>query len=231
MPSEPDPAALRRPPRRVGASRARGLRPRLFVQALLALLAVTSAAVSNDKTPPGELVDRILAVVNDTPLLLSEVRAVEVLRSLDPSKALEAAIDERLMHQEASRLPQAAVSEEEVQEAVRSLLEKRPELAERLSQEELGRLLRRQLSILKYIEFRFRPQIRVTDQEVREAWDEAFEGAPQGPPFEEAEPELRERLERRELDQRIEEWIRELRQRAEVRYVEGPGSPPPAPPS
>jgi hypothetical protein len=205
--------------------------PRIGVQLLVAVLAGSAVAASDDTAPPVELVDRILAVVNDSPLLLSEVRAVEILRSLDRGQALEAAIDERLMHQEASRLPQAAVSEEEVEEAIRSLLEARSAVVERVPRAEMERLLRRQLSILKYIEFRFRPQIRVTDQEVREAWNEAFQGAPQGPPFEEAAPELRERLERRELDRRIEEWIRELRQRAEVRYVEGPGSPPPAPES
>jgi hypothetical protein len=194
----------------------------------VALLAVTSVAASSDTVPSVELVDRILAVVNDSPLLLSEVKAVEALRSLDRRQALEAAIDERLMYQEASRLPQATVSEEEVQEAVRSLLEGRDELAERVSLAELGRLVRRQSSILKYIDFRFRPQVRVTDEEVRAAWNEAFQGAPEGPPFEEAAPGLRERLERRQLDQRIEEWIRDLRGRAEVRYVEGPGSPPPS---
>jgi hypothetical protein len=191
---------------------------------------VASPVLSNDTAPPVELVDRILAVVNDAPLLLSDVRAVEALRSLDRGPALEAAIDERLMYQEAVRLPQATVEDDEVKDAVRSLLEPRPELVEQVPLEEIGQLVRRQMTILKYIEFRFRPQIRVTDEAVREAWNEGFQGSPEGPPFEEAEPELRERLERRELDRRIEHWIEELRQRADVRYVEGPGSPPsPAP--
>jgi len=83
--------------------------------------------------------------------------------------------------------------------------------------------------ILRYVEFRFRPQIRIRDEELRAAWNEDHQGEPEGPPFEEAALRLRARLERRQLDQRIEEWVSNLRGRAEIRYVEGPGSPPALP--
>ena len=87
-------------------------------------------------------------------------------------------------------------------------------------------MLRRQAAILQYVDFRFRPQVRITEEELRAAWNREFEGEPEGPAFEEAAPALRERLERRALDERIENWVKRLRERAEVRYVEGPGSPP-----
>lgn len=195
---------------------------------VVALLFVAAPAVSGQPVPDVELVDRILAVVDDRPLLLSAVRAVEAVRGLDRGPALEAAIDERLMFQEAARLPQAEVSEEEEEEALQSILGTRPRLGDRVPMSDLERLVRRQLTILKYIEFRFRPQIRVTDEQMREAWNEDFLGQPEGPPFEEAAPELRARLERQELDRRIEGWVQDLHSRAQVRYVEGPGSPPPA---
>jgi hypothetical protein len=47
----------------------------------------------------GELVERILAVVDEKPLLLSDVRAMEVVRELDRGPALQASIDEHLMYQ------------------------------------------------------------------------------------------------------------------------------------
>lgn len=172
-----------------------------------------------------ELVDRILAVVDERPLLLSTVRALEEVRDLERQAALEEAIDERLMFQEAARLPQTEVTEEEEEAALRSLLEARPELATRVPPADLQRLLRRQLAILKYVEFRFRPQVRITEDVLRDAWNEELGGRPEGPPFEEAAPQLRARLEREDLDRRIEDWVRDLRERAEVRYVEGPGSP------
>ncbi len=89
---------------------------------------------------------------------------------------------------------------------------------------DLRRLLRRQLAILKYVEFRFRPQVRVGDDEVRKAWEEEQAGNPAGPALEDAQEEIRSRLERRALDERIEAWVRELRARADVRYV-GPTVP------
>jgi hypothetical protein len=67
--------------------------------------------------------------------------------------------------------------------------------------------------------------LRVGDDEVRKAWEEEQAGRPAGPAFEDEQEELRARLERRALDERIEAWVRELRGRADVRYV---GAPPPA---
>jgi hypothetical protein len=195
---------------------------------VFALLLVAASAVTGQSVSGVEIVDRILAVVDERPLLLSSVRAVEEVRGLGRGEALEETLDEWLMFQEAARLPQAEVSEEEEEQALRSLLEARPGLEDRVPPADLRRLLRRQLAILKYIDFRFQPQIRITEEALREAWNEDYRGQPEGPPFEEAAPELRARLERRDLDQRIESWVRGLRSRAEVRYVEGPGSPPPA---
>ena len=62
------------------------------------------------------------------------------------------------------------------------------------------------------------------------AWNEGYKGEPEGLPFEEAAPELRARLERQALDRRIENWVEDLRGRAAIRYVEGPGSSSSAPP-
>jgi hypothetical protein len=187
------------------------MRSRRAAAAILAgLLAAPGAA-------QGNVVERILAVVDGRPLLLSEVRVLERLRGLDRQAAVDALIDERLMFREAARLPQAVVTPEEEERAFRAL-------APRLSpgsegtEEELRRLARRQTAILKYIEFRFRPQVRVEDLEVRAAWDAERAARPDTPPFEEAAPALRARLEAEELDDRIEEWVGELRAGAEIRY-------------
>jgi hypothetical protein len=188
------------------------------------LLAASSGAAAGPASP-GELVERILVVVDERPLLLSEVRAVEAVRELDRTQALEAAIDERLMYQEAARLPQAGVSEEDLERALDALLQTRPDLTTRVPRPELRRLIRRQAVVLRYVDFRFRPQVRIEEDDLRTAWNEDFEGEPQGPAFEEAAPELRARLERAALDRRIEEWVEDLRGRADIRYVEGPDSP------
>jgi hypothetical protein len=174
-----------------------------------------------------EVIESIVAVVDERPLLLSDVRALQAVRGLGEEEALRATVDERLMHIEASRLPQADVPAEEEDRALALLLETRPALRGAVPEPDLRRLLRRELAILKYVEFRFRPQVRVPDEEVRKAWEAEQAGNPKGPALEDEEEAIRARLERKALDERVEAWVAELRARAEVRYV---GRPPPAGP-
>jgi len=200
------------------------MRSRRAAAFVLALVPVAPAAAQAPASARTEVVERIVAVVDDRPLLLSDLRALMAVRGLAEPAALEGAIDERLMHLEAARLPQADVSAEEEDRALALLLETRPRLRAEVPEPDLRRLLRRQVAILKYVEFRFRPQVRVGDDEVRKAWEEEQAGNPAGPALEDAQEEIRARLERRGLDERIEAWVRELRARADVRYV-SPAAP------
>ena len=166
-----------------------------------------------------------MVVVDGRPLLLSDVSDLARVRGLAEEAALEAVIDERLMYQEASRLTQTEVLADEEERALAALLERKPALPAEVGEAGLRRILKRQITILKYVEFRFRPQLRVSDQQVRAA----FESDPQaGESFEAEKERIRERLERRALDERVEAWVRELRGRADVRYVgrEGPAGGP-----
>jgi hypothetical protein len=185
--------------------------------------AVVAALVPAAPAPARtETLERIVAVVDDRPVLLSELRAHEAVSGLPQDEALEAAIDERLMNAEAARIPQAEVTSDEEDKALALLLETHPALRTEVAEPELRRLLHRQLAILKYVEFRFRPQLRVTDEDVRRAWQEEQAGSPAGPAFEDERDAIRARLERRALDERVEAWVKELRARANVRYVPAP---------
>ena len=187
-----------------------------FFRLLAGLVLALSPPAIAQAPPTVTSIERIVAVVDGRPLLLSDVQAMERVRGLAAEAALEALIDERLMFLEASRLPQAEVLAAEEQRATQELLERRPELGELVSAADLRRIVGRQIAILKYIEFRFRPQLRVSEQEVRAA----FEADPSaGASWEAARERVRERLERRALDERVENWVRELRARADVRYV------------
>jgi hypothetical protein len=192
----------------------------------LAAVLVAAASPAAAPSPRTEIVERIVAVVDERPLLLSDVRALSAVRGLAEGPALEAAIDERLMYVEAARLPQAEVSREEEDGALTLLLDTRPTLRTEVPEPDLQRLLLRQIAILKYVEFRFRPQVRVSDEEVRKAWEEEQAGRAAGLALEDEQEAIRARLERRALDERIEAWVKELRARADVRYV---GGAPPAP--
>jgi len=156
--------------------------------------------------PPAaaEVVERILAVVQERPVLLSEVLVVEAVRGLSRTEALEALVDERLMFEQAARLPQTGVTDEEVARAVAGLRAARPDLEGRVADAALRRLVRRQAAILKFVELRFRPQVRVEET---------------------LPPGEREEEERRALGERIEAWVKDLRAQAEVRYRPSGGGP------
>jgi hypothetical protein len=72
--------------------------------------------------------------------------------------------------------------------------------------------------ILKYVDLRFRPQVRVSDEVVREAYEDEHAGRAEAPAFADAAGKIRDRLVGRDLDARIEGWVKELRAGAEIRY-------------
>ena len=121
------------------------------------------------------VVERILAVVDGRPVLLSEVALFEKVRGDTERQALDGLIDEQLMYREAARLPQAALTEQEEQRAFESLRARVP-VASADEEEQLRRLARRQAAILKYVGFRFRPQVRVSDEAEREGLDLQLHG-------------------------------------------------------
>ena len=164
------------------------------------------------------LLERILAVVDGKPILLSEARLTEALKGVARREAVEALVDERLMLREARQMPRSEPRREEIDEAERTLVTRWPAAAGPAPEAALREMARRQLRILKYIEFRFRAQARVDDQALREAYDAEVKERGNDPGYEGAKDALRQRLEARRLDAEVEAWVQELRSTAEIRY-------------
>jgi hypothetical protein len=138
-----------------------------------------------------DTIERVLAVLDNRPVLLSEVTLQARLLKQDLRAAVESTIDERLMAREAARIPQAASTREEEDAAYQSLVRNLDSDAATADEAGLRRIARRQLAVLKYIEFRFRPQVRVEDEAVRTAYEEQYGGDPDAPGFEDAAQQLR----------------------------------------
>lgn len=181
---------------------------------------VVSALVVFLSRLPGaaEVVERVLAAVDRRPIFLSEVQAAEAVRGFSRQIAIDTLIDESLMFREASRLPVAAAAAGQEEEHLRELLTSHPDLVGRVAEADLRRLVRRQAVILKYVELRFLPQVRISEDVVREAYDTEQAGHADALPFAAAAESIRARLVRRDLDARIEGWVKELRAGAEIRY-------------
>jgi hypothetical protein len=181
--------------------------------ALLCASLAASPALRAQEPATATVVERILAVVEGAPILLSEVALLERLRGVARAEALEAVIDERLMFREAVRLAQTALTAEEEERAFLGLRESARGAG---TDAELRRLARRQAAILKYVDFRFRPQVRIDDEAVRREWESDHPG--DAPPSAAESEATSRRLAARELDAKIEAWVKELRAGAGVRY-------------
>jgi len=162
------------------------------------------------------VIERILATVDGLPVMLSEVRLVQRLRGLERAAALDLVVDELLMFREARRLAQARLTPAEDQAAYESLLA-RPE-AESLPEADLRRLARRQATITKYVAFRFRPQIRVSEDEIRQVYEAYTAQQPGAPDLADVREELRRQLTEHQLDERLETWVKDLRAVARIRH-------------
>jgi hypothetical protein len=177
---------------------------------VLALIAAAAAAIG------GEVVERTVAFVNKKPVLLSDVMLTRALLQLDENEAIERSIDEVLMYDEASRLVSDPPSDGAVESAVKALREKAG-LA--FSDAALRRKAVTQLTISQYIDVRLRPLVRIDDDEVRRKFNERAASDPLAPAFSLVAPSIREALEKRALDEKIEEWVASLRRREAVRRV------------
>jgi hypothetical protein len=184
--------------------------------ALVALLIAGPTFAWAEAAPESTLVERIVAVVDGRPVLLSEARLLQALRGVDRETAVNALVDEALMLREALRLPQAAATPEEEERALESLRARAPALTG-VTEEELRRLARRQTVILKYVEVRFRPQVRLSEEDVRKTFDAEYSSVSDPPPYESASQAIRERLTEAQLNERVEAWVKELRSSASMR--------------
>src|SRR5215207_3125482 len=162
---------------------------------LPAILILTFAAGAGAQTPAaggGEVVDRMVAVVNDSELitysdllwqlaLQPNVPIDNPLRE-DLARALELLIDQRLVVQEAEYLPHAHATEKETEEAGNELAKRFPSLEEfqrrlervGMTAAQLREIIHERIDMEKYLDFRFRSFTVVTPQEVEAYYKDVY---------------------------------------------------------
>ena len=213
------------------------------------LLAVLAAGASAQAREQVELVDRVVALVNGDPILLSDVRRARSMAgppgsagSSGPTdrELLELIIDERVRLHEIERFEKVAVPLEEIDrqvDALRSDLGGEEALERMLadagmSREDLRSTFARQLLVLSYIDERLGARVFVDLDDVEEYFDNELaprlraEGS-DVPRLEDVREDIRALLRERRLDEEIEEWTRDLRREADIQDLLE--EPPPAP--
>lgn len=209
-------------------------RPLPILLPLLLLAAPLAAAEADIR-----IVDRVVALVDEEPILLSDLERVIGLGLIarhpgesDESlrrRTLDRLIELRLRQNELGRFGFQQVPVEEVDlqfDAVRERFDSdeafQAEL-ERLGIDEQGvrQLLARQLATLSFVEERLGSRVFVSIEEIRRYYDEtlvpelAKSGQPP-PPIEEVRESIRAVLREQKLDREIERWTDELRRAADI---------------
>ena len=151
--------------------------------------------------------------------------------SADLNRALRLVIDQRLILQEAEKLPSIAPSDEEVKAARDELVKNFASLSEfqqrlqrvGLTAEKLDEILGQRLRIEKYLDFRFRNFVVITQQEIADYYREVYvprlrARAPGQivPTLEEARDEIERTLQESKIETDTDAFLDTSRERAEI---------------
>lgn len=186
-------------------------------------------------SPGAQLVDRLAAVVGGEPIFLSDVREAVRLRLLDPASALAAVaadtagpvedqalarmIDRRLVLAEVARYSQAPPVAADVDEAVRRWAAAFPQ-APQHDAAAVRAFLTDSLRIERYVDQRFTAAAQPTREEARAFYQANLASFARGegvPQFESVEDQARRRLADERRVAMVREWLRGLRDRAQVK--------------
>jgi len=188
--------------------------------------------------PQQRLADRVVAVVDDEPIMLSEVRQSlppELLAGANLPQLmrtnLEALINQTLIMQEVRRLRIFTVRSEEVDEAMAEFTGRFPtqevfeeELRRRgLTEEGLRSMLRRRMLVLRFVNYRFRRYTEIEEGRLREfyegewtsSWLEENPGSVP-PPFEAVRGRLEILLGERIISDEVDRWLEQARADARI---------------
>lgn len=176
---------------------------------------------------PQSTIDRLVAVVGGEPIFLSDVRDVMRLRLLDPSgalapledeagaseedRALARLINRRLVLVEVSRYSQALPPDADVETLVQAWASRAGGMPAR-DAVFVRAFLADTLRIDRYIDQRFTAAAYPTREEARASYTGAE-------PFEKVEDAVRRQLAEERRLAMVREWLRGLRERAQVRIL------------
>ena len=189
-----------------------------------------------------QIVDQILTLVND-----EVITRIDLLWSIaiDPKapspvgpvgsdllrQKLDVMIDERLIAQEAARVPTSEITQDEIDKKRTELIKSfksEAQFRERagsvgLTPQKINELIRQRILIDRFADFRFRSFVLVTEQEIKRYYDEIL--APQVRAHGQVPPAVSDEkvrdgisaiLKQEKINTEIDRWLTSARQRADV---------------
>ncbi|HEX7185218.1 MAG TPA: SurA N-terminal domain-containing protein [Thermoanaerobaculia bacterium] len=205
-------------------------------------------AAPSQSTQPGtpKLEDRVLAVVDEDPILASDLNRVIALGLKQPRegenetvfrrRVLNELIEERLRFHQIDRFGFEAVPVDEIDAQVAQIRGRFPDetafqatLKEQgLTLKQLRQLVARQLMVLTYVDEQLGPRVFVSLDDINSYYQGVLtpemqkRGQPV-PPIEDVRDDIRTVLKERRLNEAIADWTEELRREADIRiYFDAP---------
>ncbi len=189
-----------------------------------------------------EIIDRIAVVVGSAVITASEVdREVRLTDFLNQTpldlnvaarkKAVDRLIEQRLINREVelTRYPTPARSDADKPLAAVKARFKTAVLFEQalkeygISEQDLKDHLYRQLTILRFIEQRFRPGIQISEEETQQEFARRANekpSSPQSATLDESHQQITDALIERRVDQQLEQWLKNVRARTKIEIRE-----------
>ncbi len=193
-----------------------------------------------------QTVDQILTLVND-----DVITRIDLLWSIamDPQapspvgpvgsdllgRKLDVMIDERLIAQEAARVPTAEITQDEIDKKRTQLIksfQSEAQFRERvgsvgLTPQKIDELIRQRILIDRFVEFRFRSFVLITEPDIQRYYDEVLAPGIRNrglvpPSLDEVQDGRSVRdgisatLKQRKINDEVERWLSQARQRADV---------------
>lgn len=214
------------------------------IRVLLASVCLIGLLAQN--TPSQQTVDQILTLVNDdvitrTDLLWSIAMDPQAPSPVGPvgpdllSRKLDVMIDERLIAQEATRVPSTEITQDEIDKKKTELIksfQSEAQFRERtgsvgLTQQKIDELIRQRIVIDRFVEFRFRSFVLITEPDIQRYYDEVLAPAIRNrgvvpPSLDDVQDGRSVRdgisatLKQRKINDEVERWLSRARQRADV---------------
>jgi parvulin-like peptidyl-prolyl isomerase len=182
-----------------------------------------------------EVIDRIVARVDNDIILMSDVRALERYQMFVDGKAepdsdiLERLIDQYIVRNEAKAALFPQPSDEDVKRSLERLkrsFSSPEEFEERkkqsgLTDEDIDRMLRAQLYLSNYLDSRFRASIQIDDADIENFYKTRIvpraESRGQTPPtLDAARGFIQEALVQRAINEQSDRWLKEARARLHI---------------
>jgi hypothetical protein len=232
---------------REGSKHSKLSRARLLLLSAALTVSFTLSPLPFPRAHAQEVVDRMVAIVNGKELItysdllwqlaLQPDAPLDNPRLEDLRRALDLLIDQRLIAQEAAKLPSAAPTEKEINDELARLISYFPSRAaffERLARVGLGEdstqlreIVQDRVRIQKYLDFRFRSFTVVTPQEVETYYRDVYVPRHRRqspgqivPELKTVSDELKKELIERKIASDTDEFLEEARAAAQVTYLD-----------